>query len=208
MAEEESVREYRWVQFTVDVTLPMGIGVDEANVITEVDPNGAGGQAGLEPNDELLWIDGMEVRGGEVPIVEAIDRDVDTHLLVLRRVDDIRMAEVQPEYGWAQEIGPVELPLPMGIGMNASHRVLELDGEGSAVHDGTLQARLAAPPLPSPHHGPCLMRCAAPSSSATKSRPSTASRLMTRRRSWTRSTGASSSTRSSRGASRRTSSSR
>jgi hypothetical protein len=26
----------------------MGIGVDEANVVTEVDPEGAGGQAGLE----------------------------------------------------------------------------------------------------------------------------------------------------------------
>ena len=41
-------RAHRWVQFTASLTLPMGIGVDEANVVTEVDPEGAGGQAGLE----------------------------------------------------------------------------------------------------------------------------------------------------------------
>lgn len=121
--------------------LPMGIGVDEANVITEVDAGGAGAAQGLEVGDELLWLDGMEVRDGLVPIVEALDREVVNHLVVLRRVDEIRPADQQPDVGFAQEIGPVELPLPMGMGMNAEHIILELDAEGSAMHDGTLQAR-------------------------------------------------------------------
>ena len=32
----------RWVQFTTSLPLPMGIGVDEGNVITEVEAGGAG----------------------------------------------------------------------------------------------------------------------------------------------------------------------
>ena len=129
----------RWVQFTTSLPLPMGIGVDEGNVITEVDAGGAGATQGLEVGDELLWLDGMEVRDGLVEIVEALDRGVVNHLVVLRRVDAIRPADQQPDVGFAQEIGPVELPLPMGMGMNAAHVILELDAEGSAMHDGTLQ---------------------------------------------------------------------
>ena len=64
----------RWVQFTTSLPLPMGIGVDEGNVITEVDAGGAGYTQGLEVGDELLWLDGMEVRDGLVEIVEALDR--------------------------------------------------------------------------------------------------------------------------------------
>ena len=146
--------DLRWVQYTVTLPLPMGIGVDEANRVTEVAAGGSASQVGVEPSDELLWVDGMEVRDGLVPITEAIDREVTTHLLVLRRLDTIRPADLQPEYGWAQEIGPVELPLPMGIGMNADHIVLELDAEGSAVHDGTLQVRrsgLTLAPTPLTH---------------------------------------------------------
>ena len=45
---------------------------------------------------------------------------------------------------------PVELPLPMGIGMNSDHIVLELDAEGSAVHDGTLQVRRSGLALATP----------------------------------------------------------
>ena len=116
----------------------MGIGVDEVNVITEVDADGAGATQGLEVGDELLWLDGMEVRDGLVPIVEALDREVVNHLVVLRRVDEIRPAAQQPDVGFAQEVGPVELPLPMGMGMNAAHVILELDVEGSAMHDLSL----------------------------------------------------------------------
>ena len=71
----------------------MGIGVDEGNVITEVDAGGAGATQGLEVGDELLWLDGMEVRDGLVEIVEALDRGVVNHLVVLRRVDAIRPAD-------------------------------------------------------------------------------------------------------------------
>ena len=45
----------RWVQFTTSLPLPMGIGVDEGNVITEVDAGGAGATQGLEVGDELLF---------------------------------------------------------------------------------------------------------------------------------------------------------
>ena len=117
----------------------MGIGVDEGNVITEVDAGGAGATQGLEVGDELLWLDGMEVRDGLVEIVEALDRGVVNHLVVLRRVNAIRPAIQQPDVGFAQEIGPVELQLPMGMVMNAAYVILELDAEGSAMHDGTLQ---------------------------------------------------------------------
>ena len=72
-------------QFTASLTLPMGIGVDAANVVTEVDPEGAGGQAGLKVGDEMLWVDGMEVRAGIVPLPEAIDREASTHPVVMRR---------------------------------------------------------------------------------------------------------------------------
>lgn len=142
--------DLRWVQYTITLPLPMGIGVDEANRVTEVAEGGSASKLGVEAGDELLWVDGMEVRDGLVPITEAIDREVTTHLLVLRRLDTIRPADLQPEYGWAQEIGPVELPLPMGIGMNSDHIVLELDAEGSAVHDGTLQVRRSGLALATP----------------------------------------------------------
>ena len=42
----------------------MGIGVDEVNAITEVDADGAGAKQGLQVGDELLWLDGIEVRDG------------------------------------------------------------------------------------------------------------------------------------------------
>ena len=72
-------------QFTASLTLPMGIGVNAANVVTEVDPESAGGQAGLKVGDEVLWLDGIEVRARIVPIVEAIDREASTHQVVMRR---------------------------------------------------------------------------------------------------------------------------
>lgn len=144
----------------------MGIGVDECNVITEVDDHGAGAAQGLETGDELLWLDGLEVRDGLVPIVEALDPEVVNHLVVLRRADVIRPAGQQPEVGFAQEIGPVELPLPMGVGLDATHVVVELDTEGSAMHDGTLQVRqlrrtCTASPRPCIRtRGPCMRtRC-------------------------------------------------
>ena len=103
----------RWVQFTTSLPLPMGIGVDEVNAITEVDADGAGAKQGLQVGDELLWLDGIEVRDGLVSIVEALDREVVNHVVVLRRVDEIRPAAQQPDVGFAHEIGPVELQLPM-----------------------------------------------------------------------------------------------
>ena len=45
----------------------------------------------------------------------------------------------RPEAGNAQEIGPVQLPLPMGLWMNVAHIILEFDPQGSATRDGTLQ---------------------------------------------------------------------
>jgi len=86
--EMASKHDLNGKQFTASLTLPMGIGVDAANVVTEVDPEGAGGQAGLKVGDETLWVDGMEVRAGVVPIAEAMeatDREASTHLVVLRR---------------------------------------------------------------------------------------------------------------------------
>ena len=91
----------------------MGIGVDEVNAITEVDADGAGAKQGLQVGDELLWLDGIEGRDGLVSIVEALDREVVNHVVVLRRVDEIRPAAQQPDVGFAHEIGPVELQLPM-----------------------------------------------------------------------------------------------
>ena len=131
---------FRWVQYTVTLTLPMGIGLDEQNVVTEVNAEGVASLSGLEVDDELLWVDGIEVRGGVVPITDAIDSSLTQHLIVLRRMDEIRAATHQPTDGsWAQEIGPVELRLPMGIGVNKRHVILELSSTGSALHDGTLQ---------------------------------------------------------------------
>lgn len=42
----------------------------------------------------------------------------------------------------------MELPLPMGMGMDAEHVILELDPAGSAAHDGTLEVRAPAPAPP------------------------------------------------------------
>lgn len=75
----------------------------------------------------------------------------------------------RPEAGNAQEIGPVQLPLPMGLWMNVAHIILEFDPQGSASRDGTLQVLL--PPsrpslLPLQHNvphctAPLRARCAA-----------------------------------------------
>ena len=138
---------------TTSLPLPMGIGVDEVNAITEVDADGAGAKQGLQVGDELLWLDGIEVRDGLVSIVEALDREVVNHVVVLRRVDEIRPAAQQPDVGFAHEIGPVELQLPMvrvrvrlglGSGLGLPHTLTRRGAPGRGAPRGAAGSRLPA----------------------------------------------------------------
>ena len=68
--------------FVIELALPLGIGLTEKNVISEVQPSAS---TLWKAGDKLCWADGQEVRGGIMSVGEALDKSRKVHEFVVQR---------------------------------------------------------------------------------------------------------------------------
>ncbi|KAL1521140.1 hypothetical protein AB1Y20_022694 [Prymnesium parvum] len=118
----------------LELPLPLGIGLDELNVIAEVGQTGSGASHHLQLDDQLIYVDGKEVRHGKMDVAEAFDRSRSTHTVVLQRA-------VEPTPGvmyLTVRLTPIDGSV--GIGLTESNVVNEVVRGSAADVDGRLQS--------------------------------------------------------------------
>lgn len=116
-----------------ELPLPLGVGLDELNVVQEIGESGSAASSGIEPNDRLSHVDGRDVRDGKLDVAEALDRSRSTHTLVLQRM-------VVPEPGVSYlTVRLTPKGGSLGIGLTEKNVISELVRDSASDLDGRLQ---------------------------------------------------------------------
>ena len=125
---EEEARDIGQVEsITTELTLPMGLGLDKANRISQIaDGSNAAVDGVLRVGDYVVSFDGEDVRNGKKTVPEALDRSRETHSVVAERPTPM-------------ESVTTELTLPMGVGFDKSNRILKIAEGSNAAVDGVLR---------------------------------------------------------------------
>lgn len=139
-----------------EVALPLGVGLDELNIVREIRDNGNAAFSGMRLGDRIIYVDGTEARLGMFSVVDALDLSRQRHELVVQRLAVVPegtsyiTVRIRPKNG------------SLGLGLSDTNVVTELV-KGSAAHDdGRLQACMhnahaavmwhRATHIPSPDH--------------------------------------------------------
>eukprot|EP00966_Prymnesium_polylepis_P316564 7315016-Prymnesium_polylepis.2 len=117
----------------LELPLPLGIGLDELNVVQEIGKTGSAAEADLLIGDRVTHVDGMEVRDGKVDVAEALDRGRSNHVLVLQRLVDAEPGVAFLTVRLAPKNGS------LGIGLTDRNVVSELVRGSASDDDGRLQ---------------------------------------------------------------------
>ena len=72
------------LQFCIELPLPLGVGLTEQNLISELKAGVASPK--WQIGDKLLWADGIEVRDGKKSVGDAIDRNLEVHTFIVQRL--------------------------------------------------------------------------------------------------------------------------
>ena len=142
-ATEDSPRRQVLRTFTIQAgPTPLGISVSPTNIVTYVDPQHPDAATLWRVGDALIWVDGVEVRGGSCRVPEALQQDKDAHTFVVQRM----APEIPGKIFFSLRIkGNPNL----GIRLTNTNHVLHLDEGTPSALDGRLQVRLMLPrPLP------------------------------------------------------------
>ena len=119
--------------FVRALSLPLGVGLDEMNIVQEISTTGSAADGDLQVGDRLTHVDGQEVRDGKLDVAEAIDRSIEVHSLALQRT-------IIPEPGVSYltvRLTPQNGSL--GIGLTDSNVISELVRGSASDLDGRLE---------------------------------------------------------------------
>lgn len=131
-ASEDSPRRQILRTFAVQAgPPPFGISVSPTNIVTFVDPEHPEAGSLWREGDALIWVDGVEVRGGSCTVPEALQKDKEVHTFIVQRM--------APEI-----LGKMFFSLriqgnPLGIRLTSMNHVLHLDEGSPSALDGRLQ---------------------------------------------------------------------
>ena len=128
--------------------MPLGIGLNEKHILVEMDASGSASEDGsLALGDKITSVDGIEL-SEETTFIDALDRNAATHTLVAVRV----ALTVGQERHWVKKT--TQLPLPMGIGLDANNLVSPITQTRSASGiSSNSYANLDQVPSPNPNPG-------------------------------------------------------
>ena len=127
-----------YTTYKVDLTTPLGIGLDHKNVVVEMDPNGAAAKSEkINVGDELSMVDGVEVRHGCRSVVEVMqaNKGLAAHTFVLLR-EKKRGAGAAKRLTVRLNVG--DNGAHLGIGVNKDNRVTDIFAGGVADLDGRI----------------------------------------------------------------------
>ena len=118
---------------SIELPLPLGIGLTDKNTISELQPTAS---PLWQEGDRLVWADGKEVRGGGAgrSVGEAIDKTKQLHEFVIQRW-------VQNPIQTATFIVRLVGAPGLGIGLTELNHVTDLTPGQPAALDGRLQVR-------------------------------------------------------------------
>jgi hypothetical protein len=127
---------------SIELPLPLGIGLTDENVISEINPQAS--SAMWQLGDRLIWADGREVRGGAMAVGQAIDPERHVHEFVLQRLTPPSTKEVTFMVRLTPEPGG------LGIGLSKTNAITDLSPDKPAAKDGRLEVHAAPPRRRSP----------------------------------------------------------
>ena len=85
-----------WVSKTAELPLPMGLGLDADNVVSELKESGSA-IGTFYVGDHVVEVDGVNVRQGSMTVLEALDSSQSVHTITVeRRVQRATEAEHTP----------------------------------------------------------------------------------------------------------------
>ena len=115
-----------------ELALPLGIGLDDSNVVHQVNP-GSGVECGLKCGDRIIYVDGVDLRAGKEDVASALNRELPTHTIVWQRN---AAAEDNKTYH-VIHIKPIDGTL--GLGLTDTNIVGDMVEGGAAAKAGTLK---------------------------------------------------------------------
>ena len=128
----------------VELEMPFGMGLNNYNVIVEMDASGTAVQDGtLILGDQITHVDGIAL-SDKVTFVQALDRSLQTHLIRAIRLGVVDGGE------WLWIARSALLPLPMGLGLDEDNRITEVKPGGNAAREGTIRVVRRPDIQPSP----------------------------------------------------------
>ena len=121
--------------FSVELSLPLGIGLDKKNVVRKLDSKGACVVDGrVREGDQVTFVDGIDVRGGVKNVTGALNPNREVHMLMFLRVGEELAEGVSTIRLEARSIDD------LGLLLGANAELIEVYSDGGAARDGRMQA--------------------------------------------------------------------
>ena len=118
-----------------ELGLPLGVGLDDFNIVQELGQDGSAEVGGMQAGDRVTHVDGREVRNGIADVADALDRTQAVHTVLAQRLaalpDGVSYltVRIKPKNGG------------LGVGLTDGNIISEIIGGSACADDGRLQAR-------------------------------------------------------------------